>query len=416
MSIFSRLFQKEEGDGGEGAPTMAMGSEVSALPPSLPPSAFRTPEEPAPVRKVEHVPVRRPMLPAPTQRRSSVPRRISPGARPAPPPIPRQAFPGAIPEQPVPVDAGPADSGAIDAALETLFPTPAAPLAPPPPLDATTAMDRAAVRATFEDLAVAHVRPLRSMMIELRWSEAALEWLALARPLLTSLRQMADQVELVPLCRAIDGFEAALDEVAGASGLSEEMRERLLAGYQPLVEALPQAFALDGERDRREPIIVQALLRQVAGLEPLYIQRLYSVGLGRLETLGRAGADEIAVVADIPAEVAAAVVSKVKELARTDANLVESAAAREGLHELVQELIRRHGAYEQAAEGWSPESLAAKRTHRREREQAFLQIKVVLARAGEVDLLLRLETLPFAARIDGLDGYLREAARAALQA
>jgi hypothetical protein len=29
-----------------------------------------------------------------------------------------------------------------------------------------------------------------------------------------------------------------------------------------------KAFALEGERDRREPLIVQALLQQVPGLDP----------------------------------------------------------------------------------------------------------------------------------------------------
>ena len=44
------------------------------------------------------------------------------------------------------------------------------------------------------------------------------------------------------------------------------------------------------------------------------VQRLYAVGLGRLDTLLKATAEEIAVVADLPQPVAAAVVAKVQEL------------------------------------------------------------------------------------------------------
>jgi hypothetical protein len=413
MSIFSRLFQKEEGGGGggvaESAPVAtATVTAPSVLPPSLPAVAFRLRDEP-PVRRSEHQPPRpRPSLPAPTQRRSGVPRRISPAPRPTPP--------GPIPDRFVEADTDgrPTDSGAIDAALETLFPTPSTP-APPPPPESTAATDHAAVCGTFEALAVAHVRPLRTMMIELRWSEVSLEWLSLARPLLTSLAQMAEQVELPALCQAIAGFVAALDDVAARGGAGEDVRGQLLAAYEPLVQALPDAFKLEGESDRREPIIVQALLRQVPGLEPLLIQRLYSVGLGRLETLGRASAEEIAVVAGLPLAVATAVVAKAQEVARSEAELPDS-AAREALKTLLRALDLAHRCYERAAEGWSPESVGAKRRYRREREQIFLQIKVVLARASEVDLALRLETLPFVARIEALDGYLRETTRAVAQA
>jgi hypothetical protein len=407
MSIFSRLFQKEEGGGvaeaGTGGMTATMTAAPSVLPPSLPPSAFLSRDE-APVRKSEHLPPRpRPTLPAPTQRRSTVPRRISQAPRPTPP--------GPIPERLADAADSRADSGAIDAALELLFPTPAELV--PPPTDHAAA-DHAAVRGTFEALAVAHVRPLRSMMIELRWSEVSLEWLAMARSLLTSLSQMAEQVEMPALCAAVAGFVGELD--TAANDASGDARERLFEAYEPLVQALPDAFRLDGDSDRREPIIVQALLRQVPGLEPLQIQKLYSVGLGRLETLGRAGAEEIAVVAGLPLAVARAVVTKAQEAARAEGAPLESAAAREALAALVRGLDGCHRCYERVAEGWSPESVAAKRRYRREREQLFLQIKVALARTGEVDLALRLETMPFVTRIEELNRYLHDARRAVAQA
>jgi hypothetical protein len=60
--------------------------------------------------------------------------------------------------------------------------------------------------------------------------------------------------------------------------------------------------------------------------------------------------------------------------------------------------------------------VTAKRRHRKEREVTFLQIKVALARAGEVDLVQRIDTQSYARRIDELERYLREAAGAAAQA
>jgi hypothetical protein len=308
----------------------------------------------------------------------------------------------------------------INRTLETLFPSGQAPRpARPAPArhGVSNAADQAAVRATFEDLAVAHVRPLRNMMLDLKWGEPVSIWLDLANPALKSLRQMAEQVELAELVKAIDGFSAALEKsVQGAAQASEQTRDALLAAYAPLVKAMPKAFELEGERDRREPIIVQSVLRQVSALEPLMVQRLYAVGLGRLDTLLKATAEEIAVVADLPQAVAAAVVAKVQELRRGPDSAPELVNTRRAVQPLVRSLESIQHSYEKAAAGWSSAAVTAKRRHRKEREVTFLQIKVALARAGEVDLVQRIDTQSFARRIDELERYLREAAGAAAQA
>ena len=43
------------------------------------------------------------------------------------------------------------------------------------------------------------------------------------------------------------------------------------------------------------------------------------------------------------------------------------------------------------------------------RSVALLQVKVLLARLGEVDRLAQLERLPFERKIEQLEGYLQEA-------
>ena len=171
-----------------------------------------------------------------------------------------------------------------------------------------------------------------------------------------------------------------------------------------MIKALPRAFELEGERDRREPIIVQSVLRQVSVLEPLMVQRLYAVGLGRLDTLLKATAEEIAVVA------------KVQELRRGPESAPDLANTRRAVQPLVRSLESIQHSYEKAASGWSSAAVTAKRRHRKEREVTFLQIKVALARAGEVDLVQRIDTQSYARRIDELERYLREAAGAAAQA
>jgi hypothetical protein len=336
----------------------------------------------------------------------------------APPPVPapKRTTPTRH-KTPTPARASEAE---INQTLETLFPSgqaprPARPVSPRHGV--STPADQAAVRATFEDLAIAHVRPLRNMMIDLKWGEPVSVWLDLARPALKSLRQMAEQVELSDLVKGVDGFFTALEKsVQGSSASLEQTRDTLLAAYAPLIKALPRAFELDGERDRREPIIVQSVLRQVSVLEPLMVQRLYAVGLGRLDTLLKATAEEIAVVADLPQPVAAAVVAKVQELRRGPESAPDLANTRRAVQPLVRSLESIQHSYEKAASGWSSAAVTAKRRHRKEREVTFLQIKVALARAGEVDLVQRIDTQSYARRIDELERYLREAAGAAAQA
>ena len=272
----------------------------------------------------------------------------------------------------------------------------------------STTGDQRTLMATFEELAVGHIAQVRSFMLEVRWGEAQSSWLALARPALKSLRAMASQVEHAPLVTALDAFEAAVAEAlrpGAPPALGPASRDALLAAYLPLIAAMPRAFELDGERERREPIVVRALLEQVAGLDPLMIDRMVAAGLGRLDALLAAKADEIAVVAEVPEEIAAAVAARVQTFKReTPAALSapDPAATARELGGLIATLERDHQAFEDASRGWSSGDRDAKKRLRRQREVSFLQIVITLARLGEVDLVLELQKLPFARRIEEL--------------
>jgi hypothetical protein len=306
-------------------------------------------------------------------------------------------------------------AGSVELMFEKLFPgTAAAPHAPAPTAAATgdgvlAASDRKAVMATFEELAVGHTAQVRSFMLEVRWGEAQTSWIELARPALKSLRAMGLQMEHAALTSALDGFDAALEEMLRPGAppvIGPVARDKLIAAYAPLTAALPRAFELEGERDRREPMVVRALLQQVAGLDPLMIDKMTAAGLGRLETLFRAKADEIAAVAGIALDVATATAARVQAFRRATPAVLATpdlaATARE-LGALFQTLETDHRAFEDAARGWSEGDRDAKKRLRRQRELSFLQITITLARLGEVDLALRLEKCPFARRIEELE-------------
>jgi hypothetical protein len=412
MSLFSRLFPKETDEPAEEptddtAGTVLVSAEDVAETAEIPASDGFTADTTDPILLAPVMsdlrPALPPPLPPPRHGERTTTGRYNPDTRPAMGRLPR-----------------PPASRTQEIEMDEPF-IPSAPRRPTPRTADDVAADLAALHATFEDLAIDHVRPVRTLMVELAWGDAPASWVALARPALRSLRSMAGQVELPALCEALDGFAIALDEAtrSGLPALGGAVRQALLVAYAPLAETLPRAFALDVEGNRREPAIVQNLLRQVPTLDPAMIERLCAVGLGRLDALLAAKAEDLVAVANLPPETAQAVVDTVEQFrqARTG-NAAPDGAEQPApaspsrdlaaLVPLVAALETQHRAYEQAAQGWSDESLAAKRRLRRERTGTWLQITVTLARLGALDWIERLEPLPFSRKVEELVRYLRQ--------
>lgn len=274
----------------------------------------------------------------------------------------------------------------------------------------STAADLAAVRDVFNDIAVVHVSQVRDVMLELRFGDADPAWLESTKPALRSLRAMAEQMELIDLCGALDVFCEAVDAaVANRARIGEEAKAELLSRYQKLSDLIPQAFELDAERDRREPIIVEALLYQIDGVEKPVIDRLFAVGLNRLDALMRANVDDLVMMSEVRREVAEAIVDQFRTYRATADAAVSTrdpAAERRSLGDLVIMLSILQDDFLRAADDWSSEARLRKRTLRKEREQTFQRIRVSLVRLGDRDQLSKLERLPFNERIAALERYV----------
>lgn len=277
----------------------------------------------------------------------------------------------------------------------------------------STVEDLAEVRRVFNDVAAIHVAQVRDVMLELRYGDAQPGWIESTQPALRSLRAMAGQLELADLCQALDEFCVTVDAaVSGRARIDDDGKAELLRRYQRLIEMIPQAFELDAERDRREPIIVEALLCQIHGVEKRTIEKLFAVGLHRLDALMRATAEEIAVVAGLRLELAAAIVEQFQTY-RTGATSALAApdplSERRALGDLLIMMSVQNDEYNHASTQWTDDARARKQEARKQREQAFQRIKVALARLGERDLLARLDRLPFNDRIAAVDRYLSAA-------
>jgi hypothetical protein len=274
----------------------------------------------------------------------------------------------------------------------------------------SNAQDLEEVRKTFHEVAVSHVSQVRDVMLELRFGDADPTWLASTKPALSSLRAMAAQIDLVELCTALDEFAAIIDAaVANRARIADEDKAELLRRYQRLIELIPQAFELDAERDRREPIIVEALLFQVQGVERPTMDKLFAVGLNRLDTLTNANAQDIVAVSGIRPALADAIVEQFQAYrARTKAvvSVRDPVAELRELAQLVKSLSTQNEHFSRAASAWDDDARARKRDLRKQREQTFQRIKVSLARLGARDQLSKLERLPFQERVENLAQYL----------
>jgi hypothetical protein len=274
----------------------------------------------------------------------------------------------------------------------------------------STAQDLEAVRELFNDVAVAHVSQVRDVMLELQHGDPDPAWLDATKPALRSLRAMAAQLELADLCTALDEFCAAVvSSVTNRARITPDDKTELMRRYQRLIELIPQAFELDAERDRREPIIIESLLYQVDGVEKPTIDKLFAVGLNRLDALLAANAGDVVAVSGIRPELAAAIVEQFRAYRATVKAAVSSrdpAAERRELGDLLIMLSLQNDDFARASSAWTDEAKERKRMLRRERDQTYQKIKVALARLGERDQLARLERLSFDERIATLDRFL----------
>jgi hypothetical protein len=169
------------------------------------------------------------------------------------------------------------------------------------------------------------------------------------------------------------------------------------------------------ETDRREPMVIEALLLQIPGVDALAVFKLASAGLNRFASLLKRTPAELARHAGLPLDVAQRVLA---ELSRWSGGLhapaggEPQAAAWRSLEPLLAELEQHHATLERATSGWSKDQVSIRRRVRQERDRVYMSIKAALASIGELDLLLRMEKLAFAKRIDELHRLLRAGAAA----
>jgi hypothetical protein len=279
-------------------------------------------------------------------------------------------------------------------------------------------LDEASVRELFGGIAANHARPIKNFIFELKRGTATKDWIEVCRPVMATLIEGAHSMELREAARAMTEFDEALSLVHGegaGSAIEDSARELLLSSFDEMATALPEAFLSGDDERRRDTIIIHALLKQVSDVGHVTFERLYGAGLTSLEALFLANGGDLAATTGIPLWLCDRIVERIGEhrkdleRAQRDSGLGER---REHLRKLIEELRERHDRFERAVseESADPSRGEAKREYRQERMKYALQIEVVLAEMGELDLVEQIQKLPFSRRIERLTEFIQNSA------
>ncbi len=260
----------------------------------------------------------------------------------------------------------------------------------------------------FREMLLGHARPIRQFMMELQVGSTTRQWFDIAKPAVKGMLEGARALEQTALAQALADYEHALDVAAEAFAprIDGVERDRLLTGYRKLVEALPSAFDVKNERDRSEPIVVHQLLLQAPGVNKLAIDKLYAAGLASLDALCRASVDDLIALGRLEVESARAIVERFQSYWRERTAQVPQRAeeqTKQKLRGLAEALRRAHEDFEQAE---SDDDRERKRRARSERRSRALELNVVLAQLGEVELVAELERSPTERRVERVLSYI----------
>lgn len=283
----------------------------------------------------------------------------------------------------------------------------------------TQDVDKASIRELFTEIAGQQSAAVKNFVFELKRGTASKDWVEVCRPIMATLVEAADSLGLGDEAGSMKEFHEALSLAGEGDGkqIEQAARELLLEGYEKMAQAIPEAFALGEDTQRREGVVIHSLLKQVPDVGRVTFDRLYGAGLTTLDSLSQANPADLCSTTGIPYWLCERICTKLSEhlvelqrIAEGEGGGANSANV-ERLRHLLAELKRENNQYEKAAEQeWTDPALAAaKRMARQNRQVCALKIEVLLAEIGEIELVEKFQKLAFDQRIRALDAFLVEA-------
>ena len=266
----------------------------------------------------------------------------------------------------------------------------------------------AAVQELFIQIAANYATPLKSFMFELQRGTASKDEIELFRPVLDGIQGAVEMMNLPHAVQRISDLDDSLRLALASSErvVNGEVRQRILSSYEALVAIMPEAFRLTNEGEKREDIIIKSLLKQIPGLGCVTLEKLYKAGLSSLDTLFLANKEDLSAATGVSVRMCQLICDKVAQHRQEVETLPHDAAYstwRCRLAGVANSLRHEIERASDSSEGW-PTSEVQRRPHRR--QLYFLEITVILAEMGELDLLSRMLKLSFKRRMQILDEYL----------
>jgi hypothetical protein len=305
-----------------------------------------------------------------------------------------------------------AQDAVFDEELDAAF-TEAAHIGPTPSGEGKVVTDEATlaeIQRLFAQIAAHHSAQIRDFLLELSHGDTTRQWAELCAPSVGALKRAAATIKHDHLVTALEEFERALRAALRSSlpTITGEYRRSLMLGYDRLKLALPAAFDIRSDRDRREPVIIDSLLRQVPGMHALCIARLYAAGITTLAAFFQARPADLCATAGIDPDLARAIVEHFEAYRIEREQMAPERgrkAERTELRSIIDTLAAREREYREAEEN---EDRRRKREIRQERTQLVQRLDLVLAQLGEIDLVNELKRIPVERKIKRIDRYLRQ--------
>ncbi len=295
----------------------------------------------------------------------------------------------------------------VDAAVDELL---AASAPVQRPSATAEAADQRAVAATFAEMAKLHAEPLREFMFQLSLGRTPRQWAPVCRRVVAPLLDASKQIGLSELVQALTAFDAALERATLETSpcIGDATSAALQGAYGQLNGHMPEAFASIAQGDTRRLILLESLLLQVPALHRRTLGKLYAAGVSSLAQLSQATPDELAAVTGIDRSLAQRVVEHVQGFERERSGIDPTALRShvgERLRAVIDRLTQLQADFERAEQ---EENGTRKRTARRGRAAAVLELEVLLAEVGDLTLIEELKRRPVRGKIERLESYLQQ--------
>ncbi len=270
----------------------------------------------------------------------------------------------------------------------------------------------------FAAIAASHAEPIRQLILELSLAETPKSWIDVARPAVAAMQQAARTMKLDELMSELSRFDAVLMRATTVQGAKINGMERseLIERYRNLCHLLPAAFAISTDVDRREMLIVDALLSEVPGMHRPAKEKLYMAGLTKLDKLFHATPEELSQTSGVSLERCRDIVACVQGY-RKERNEVmpdlSGSLLRTRVSSQLEQLRHQQSAFVEAERA---ENATMKRNARRERSVVVRRLSLLMAQLGETAVADELERLPVERKIERVAEYLRQTGAALARA